>query len=337
MPEEEKSRAVGRLLAGQTQRQVAYEHNVSQSVIQRLWEKFLQTGAVTRRPQSGRPRSTSEREDRTIVVMAKRQRFESAVALNRDFENASGVHISAQTLRNRLHDANLRARRPVVRPPLTQRHRRNRLAFAQDHVNWRLRHFRHVLFTDESKFCLDFHDGRRRVWRQRNERFSNCCITEHDKFGCGSVVVWAGISFDGRTDLHVFMNGTVNARRYIDEILAPYVIPYAGAIGQEFVLMDDNATAHRARVVNQYLDDQGVERMDWPARSPDINPIEHAWDMLQRRISARQRKPSTRAELAAALVEEWALIPQGDIRNLICSFPTRVREVIRARGGHTRF
>ena len=74
-------------------------------------------------------------------------------------------------------------------------------------------------------------------------------------------MVWAVISYNGRTDLHVFKNGTVNGQRYRDEILAPYVVPYAGAVGQEFILMDDNATAHRARIVNAYLEDQGIHRM----------------------------------------------------------------------------
>ena len=115
MPKAEAARAVGRLLAGQTQN----EHGVSQSVIQRLWQKYLDTGAVARRRQSGRRRSTSAREDRAIVVMAKRHRFDSAVTLNREFQNASGVRISVQTYRTGLHEANLRARRPAVPPPLT--------------------------------------------------------------------------------------------------------------------------------------------------------------------------------------------------------------------------
>ena len=165
--------------------------------------------------------------------MAKRHRFDSAVTLNRVFQNASGVRISVQTYCNRLHEVNLRARRPAVRPPLTPRHRAARPEFARDHSHWQLRHFRYILFTDKSKFCLDFHDGRTRVWRQRNERFTDCCIAEHDKFGGGSVIVWAGISYGGRTDFHVVLNGTINGRRYIDDILGPYIIPYAGAIGEE--------------------------------------------------------------------------------------------------------
>ncbi len=333
----EAAQAIGRLLAGESQRQVARAHNVSQSVIQRLWARYQETGSAVRRPGSGRLRATSARNDRAMVVMAKRRRFDSAVTLNRDFSRVTNVNVSVQTFRNRLHEANLHARRPAVRVPLTAGHRQNRLAFARDHHLWRLRQYRHILFTDESKFCLDFNDGRRRVWRQRNDRFRDCCVAEHDRWGSGSVTVWGGISYDGRTDLHVFMEGTVTSQRYRDEILSPYVVPYAGAVGQDFILMDDNATAHRARIVNAFLGDQGIERMDWPARSPDLNPIEHVWDMLQRRIQARIQKPTTRIELANALVQEWELIPLADIHMLIRSFPTRLQEVIRSRGGHTHY
>ena len=102
-------------------------------------------------------------------------------------------------------------------------------------------------------------------------------------------------------------------------------------------MMDDNARQHHARVLDQYLEQEGIERMDWPARSPDLNPIEHAWDMLQRRISARDCQPRTVRELTNMLIDEWLRIPVADIRRLILSFPRRCQEVINARDGHTRY
>ena len=77
--------------------------------------------------------------------------------------------------------------------------------------------------------------------------------------------------------------------------------------------------------------------MPWPARSPDLNPIEHAWDMLGRRVAGRQQAPDTVQTLTDALVEEWRNIPQDSIRQLILSMPRRCQECIQAHGGHTSY
>ena len=142
-----------------------------------------------------------------------------------------------------------------------------RLAWARDHVTWTQNDWAPVLFTDESRFCVDFTDRRARVWRMPNERFAPVCVAEHDRFGGGLVMVWAGISAQGKTDLHIIDNGTLMAIRYVNEILDVYVRPYAGAVGENFILMDDNVHAHRARITDQYLKQATIVRMEWPARS----------------------------------------------------------------------
>ena len=160
-----------------------------------------------------------------------------------------------------------------------------------------------MLFTDKSKFFIDFTDQRARVWRARSERFAPVCVAEHDRYGKGSDMAWARISIQGKLDIHTIENGTLTTVRYVNEILDIYIRPYAGAIGADCILMDDNARPHRAHVTSQYLEDAIIVRMDWPARSLDINPIEYAWDLLQKAISARPVQQTTVPQLRTALQE----------------------------------
>ena len=150
-------------------------------------------------------------------------------------------------------------------------------------------------------------------------------------------MVWVGISASGKTDLHVIDNGTLTAERYVNKILDVHVRPYAGAIGPDFILMDDNARVHRARITNRYLEQAAIVRLDWPARSPDLNPIEHAWDILQKAISSHQVQPATVRELREVLIEEWAQLSQHKLSRLISSMRRRCQAVINAHRHHTHY
>ncbi|GFV46727.1 kinesin-like protein [Trichonephila clavipes] len=94
-------------------------------------------------------------------------------------------------------------------------------------------------------------------------------------------------------------------------------------MGAEFLFMEDNTRPHRANIVDECLQSEDIIRMDWPAYSPDLNPIEHVRDMLGQRITARQPPPSCLPELRRALLDEWCNIPQDQIDNLILSMPRR--------------
>ena len=152
-----------------------------------------------------------------------------------NLQQATNVQVSAQTVRNRFHEAGMRARRPQVGPVLTAQHCTARLTFAREHLGWQIRHWRPVLFTDESRFTLSTCDRRDRVWRRCGERSAACNILQHDRFGGGSVMVWGGISLEACTDLHVIANSTLTALRYWDEILRVIVRPYSGLIWPECV------------------------------------------------------------------------------------------------------
>ena len=327
-------RVIGWMEMGLSQADAARRLNVSRSVVQRLWDQFQSDNSVSRRPVPGRPRVTTPAQDRFLSLSARRRRNTTVPQLIADHCAATGTTISATTVRRRLHNQGLYARRPFVCVPLNRRHRSARLRWAREHVTWTRQQWASVLFTDESRLTLESDSGRVLIWREQDTRSYPFNIVERRNYRGGGIMVWAGISLGGHTDLHVFHRGTLTAVRYRDEILAPYVIPYAGAIGDEFILMADNARAHRARLVDEYLDDQGLEQMEWPAQSPDLNPIEHLWDYLGRQVAALRPPPRSLNELEQGLLHVWALLPISVSDNLIDSMESRCRQCIRSRGGH---
>ncbi|GFW57593.1 transposable element Tcb2 transposase [Trichonephila clavipes] len=252
----------------------------------------LEIESAGRRPGQGRRRAATPNEDRYLVLTARRHLNMNATLLQQHLRSATGTMVSTQTVRHRLHGVGLYARRPLVCVRLTSRHR---------------------------------HDRRERIfiWRDRGSRNNTAFMHESVRFGGAGVLVYDGTSIDGGTDLYIIRDGPLTARRYRDEIIRPIVVPYAKAIGDDFILMDDNCRPHRANLVEYFLFEEGIVRMEWPACSPDMNPIEHVWDALGRRVAGRQPLPQTLQELERALLEEWDRIPQLVINSLIDSIHQR--------------
>ena len=332
----EKARAIGQIEAGTPQNEVAARFGVSPSTISRTLAKFRETGDVKDRPRSGRPKKTTQQEDRFLTLSALRNRRLSSRNLQGRFARRFAKRLSDQTIRNRLHTANLRAHKTARKPALSAAHRHARHRWCRQHLRWNRGMWESVLFTDESRFCLRKLDGRVKVWRRGGERFADCCIDRVTAFGGGSVMVWGGISAQGKTQL-IIIDGNLNSERYRDNILRPVVIPYLRNLGPNSIFQDDNARPHRARIITEYLQEEGVTRMEWPANSPDLNPIEHLWDQLGRAVRARVTDQTTLAELRQILVEEWNAIPLQRVTRLVASMRRRCQAVLAAFGSSTRY
>ncbi|GFX59133.1 tyrosine decarboxylase [Trichonephila clavipes] len=239
LPESIAWRVIGRLKSGQTQRGVADAVGVARSVVARLWNRLQETGNVRRRPGAGRPRATTSTDDRYIQLTARRNRTENATQLQRQLLLATGRRVSSQTVRNRLHEGGLYARRPMVCIPLTPCPRAARRRWAAEHRDWKQHDWSQVLFTDESLFSPECDTRRVLVWRDRGTRNNPAFVRERSQYRRAGWMVWGGISIGGRTDLHIIRNGTLTGRS--------------------------------ARLVETMLEAETIQRMELPACSPDLN------------------------------------------------------------------
>ncbi|KFM76921.1 Transposable element Tc1 transposase, partial [Stegodyphus mimosarum] len=234
----------------------------------------------------------------------------------------------------RLLQCGLRARTPLYRIPLTHDHRRLRLQWANQHRDWRA-DWQHVVFSDESRFNLWYHDGRIRVRRYAGERHLPECIIERHSGRTPGVMVWGAIAYHRRSQL-LRIVGNLNSNRYIREVLQPEAVPFLQSLPGA-VFQQDNARPHTARIVKSFFAAQQVQLLPWPACSPDMSPIEHVWDVIGRRLARDPRPVASADELWVRVQTIWNALPQSDIQTLFDSMPRRVAALIAARGGHTKY
>ena len=170
----------------------------------------------------------------------------------------------------------------------------SRLKFAIEHIIWTEEQWDCIHFSEESKFNLFSCDRRRFVRCSPKRQYSPQCTKSSIKFGGGSVMVLGIISAVGTGHL-VKLHSKINSTVY-KEILKKHVVPnLRTAINQPAVFMQDNAPCHIAKSVKTFLSEKDVTVMEWPAQSPDMNPIENVWKLLNER--AKEKNPRNIKEL----------------------------------------
>ncbi len=208
-------------------------------------------------------------------------------------------------------------RKRATKPLLNQRQHQKRLTWAVEKKNWTVAQWSKVLFSDES-----------------GEAQNPCCLKSSVKFP-QSVMIWAAMSSAGVGPL-CFLKSTVNAAIY-QEILEHFMLPSADKLygDADFIFHQDLAPAHTAKGTKSWFNDHGVTVLDWPANSPDLNPIENLWGIVKRKM--RDTRPNNADELKATVKETWASIPPQQCHKLITSMPRRIEAVIKAKGAPTKY
>ncbi len=261
---------------GKTQKVIAKEAGCSQSSV----SKHIN------REAKGRKRCGRKKSIQAIGITAPWRGLWNKT--NRTLEihkewTAAGVSASRTTTHRRMQDMGFSCRIPCVKPLLNNRQRQKRLAWAKDKKDWTAAEWSKVMFSDESKFCISFGNQGPRVWRKRGEAQNPRCLRSSVKFP-QSVMVWGAMSSAGVGPL-CFLRSKVNTAVY-QEVLEHFMLPAADQLygDADFIFQQDLAPAHSAKATSTWFKDHGIPVLNWPANSPDLNPIENLWGIVKRKM-----------------------------------------------------
>ena len=153
-----------------------------------------------------------------------------------------------------------------------------------------------------------------------------------------SVMIRGAIWSDGRTDL-VEWEANINSAKYVS-ILHEGLLPIFSSGKMDKVnslFMKDGTPCHSVRATQHRLSQNWINKLPWPSQSPDMNPIENLWGILDRNLRKKKRKSSSKPELIALLRQTWQEIPRDDIRQLINAMPRRVLGLKTAKRMSTKY
>ncbi len=288
---------------GKTQKVIAKEAGCPQSSV----SKHINREAKGRK-RCGRKKCTSNRDNRTLERIVKQNPLKNVGEIHKEW-TAAGVSASRTTTHRRMQDMGFSCRIPCIKPLLNNRQRQKRLAWAKDKKDWTAAEWSKVMFSDESKFCISFGNQGPRVWRKRGEAQNPRCLRSSVKFP-QSVMVWGAMSSAG-------------------------VGPLCFLRSKVLIFQQDLAPAHSAKATSTWFKDHGIPVLNWPANSPDLNPIKNLLGIVKRKM--RYARPNNAEELKATIRATWALITPEQCHRLIDSMPRRIAAVIQAKGAPTKY
>lgn len=319
----EKGRIRGLLETGLSQREVSVRTGRARTAV-----RAVQQGRAPTQRGPGRPPKLSDRQARLAVRAASTGDFSAA-----QIKNTYDLPCSLRTVNRLLAKVDYLTYEKMERTlALTPLHKAARAQWAKEHVaiasGWD-----RIVFSDEKKFNLDGPDGFKMYWRDLRRPPKTYVQRQA---GGGSVMVWGAFSALGKSQLAILV-GRQASSDYIYTI-SEYMLPFAHLHhGTDFVFQQDNASIHKSHATKAFFESTDVQVMVWPARSPDLNPIENLWSILARKVYPNGRQYQSVPELQKAILAAWETIDLAVLKGLVSTMPSRCIEVIERRGDKTHY
>lgn len=338
LSKELKSKICDLSRAGHTPTYIAQFYKVSRNTVKGIirCSKLQKIEGVKKKP--GRKHKLGPRCIRRLLNYVRDNNRQPLFVIATRFRTKDGVKLSERTIRRYLHKNGVNSYVAASKPYLSTKHITVRLNWCVIRQQWSIQQWSKVAFTDESSFTLRPTKNYARVWRQQGTRYAAKNVVPTFKSGFVSLSVWGLFSARGRSPL-VLIDGTLNQFKYI-EILSKYVLPFKTEFhpgNNEFLYQHDGCGPHRAKKVSAFLEAKGVEVLPWPAQSPDLNPIEHVWSIMKRRLRQLQKYPTTRDELFKHLCCIWDGLPDTYFSSSVLSMGSRCTAIKNVSGKSSKY
>lgn len=308
-----------------------FHRSISFTTILATWERYTRTGSIDYEEPAGRPKIMNEREERRLVRTFLSQ---PGTSIKSVIKNQNQVPIAKQPVSRRTVRRTLRRRKLVPRvsskgSEIVKVNQKKRLQFANDHVHWTVDDWSRIVFSDESKL-FPKRTVTRVFWSRAQDPRSPPLEESLER---KSVNVWGYMRYDGIVELYRF-DGNMNQKTYVNrmqEALDNALLP-ATRRDSQLMLMQDNASYHRAQDVQNWFKRNKKNIFPWPAQSPDLSPMENVWACLKNELWKQRAKIKTAEDtwvLSREIAHSLSLVY---IRSLYNSLPERMEKVIMNMG-----
>lgn len=317
--------------------QIERELGIGRRTCQRIYERWKVDGTPSNRKRPGRPVIFDDEEKVKLEAFVTRDKGTRRVSWE-DVVREMGYACSARTVQNAMQKMGYTKSVPRKRFHVSAENKKKRVAWCQERLHWTREEWKRVIWTDECSFSTSgFGAGQPWVIRKADEEYHSDCIDENTpSSGRNSQMIWGAFCGTTKCELvDIPGKAKVDSLTYVRTVLEPALVPFWQRCCEEYgwaVVQEDNAPGHKKHAI-EYRQLNGMEALDWPAQSPDLNPMGVVWERIETELGEIWGRVSDIETLKLCIQTAWEkVITEEVLYRLVEGMPARLQTVIDAGG-----